>query len=107
MMLAKVCSDKNKPNGQYRIPPERQVVMDFMKDLPVRKVHLIPLFLTVRCIANISQYKMATIFIVDSYVSCNSLKGIVYLASNEWCIKYSGNTLHIQQVVVVIVNQGI
>ncbi|XP_068077613.2 DNA polymerase kappa [Danio rerio] len=38
MMLAKVCSDKNKPNGQYRIPPERQVVMDFMKDLPVRKV---------------------------------------------------------------------
>ncbi|KTG38615.1 hypothetical protein cypCar_00019428 [Cyprinus carpio] len=38
MMLAKVCSDKNKPNGQYRIPPERQVVMEFMKDLPVRKV---------------------------------------------------------------------
>uniref|UniRef100_A0A673NRH0 DNA polymerase kappa n=1 Tax=Sinocyclocheilus rhinocerous TaxID=307959 RepID=A0A673NRH0_9TELE len=38
MMLAKVCSDKNKPNGEYRIPPERQVVMEFMKDLPVRKV---------------------------------------------------------------------
>ncbi|XP_050965057.1 DNA polymerase kappa isoform X2 [Labeo rohita] len=38
MMLAKVCSDKNKPNGQYRIPPERQVVMEFMKELPVRKV---------------------------------------------------------------------
>lgn len=38
MMLAKVCSDKNKPNGQYRIPPEREVVMDFIKDLPVRKV---------------------------------------------------------------------
>ncbi|XP_073696505.1 DNA polymerase kappa [Garra rufa] len=38
MMLAKVCSDKNKPNGQYRIPHERQVVMDFIKDLPVRKV---------------------------------------------------------------------
>lgn len=38
MMLAKVCSDKNKPNGQYRIPPERQVVMEFIKDLPVRKV---------------------------------------------------------------------
>lgn len=39
-MLAKVCSDKNKPNGQYRISPERQVVMEFMKDLPVRKVRL-------------------------------------------------------------------
>ncbi|XP_067294356.1 DNA polymerase kappa isoform X2 [Pseudorasbora parva] len=38
MMLAKVCSDKNKPNGQYRIPPDRQVVMEFIKDLPVRKV---------------------------------------------------------------------
>jgi len=41
-MLAKVCSDKNKPNGQYRIPPEKQVVMEFMKDLPVRKVRLTP-----------------------------------------------------------------
>ncbi|XP_066512870.1 DNA polymerase kappa-like isoform X2 [Hoplias malabaricus] len=38
MMLAKVCSDKNKPNGQYRIPPERQAVMDFILKLPVRKV---------------------------------------------------------------------
>uniref|UniRef100_A0A672KT48 DNA-directed DNA polymerase n=1 Tax=Sinocyclocheilus grahami TaxID=75366 RepID=A0A672KT48_SINGR len=31
MMLAKVCSDKNKPNGQYRIPPERQAVMEFIR----------------------------------------------------------------------------
>ncbi|KAG7318347.1 hypothetical protein KOW79_018102 [Hemibagrus wyckioides] len=38
MMLAKVCSDKNKPNGQYRILPERKVVMDFVQELPVRKV---------------------------------------------------------------------
>ncbi|XP_036619209.1 DNA polymerase kappa [Trichosurus vulpecula] len=37
-MLAKVCSDKNKPNGQYQIPPDRQAVMDFIKDLPIRKV---------------------------------------------------------------------
>uniref|UniRef100_A0A8D2AAI7 DNA polymerase kappa n=1 Tax=Sus scrofa TaxID=9823 RepID=A0A8D2AAI7_PIG len=36
-MLAKVCSDKNKPNGQYQILPNRQVVMDFIKDLPIRK----------------------------------------------------------------------
>lgn len=40
MMLAKVCSDKNKPNGQYRIPAERQTVMDFIQDLPIRKVGL-------------------------------------------------------------------
>ncbi|XP_020854093.1 DNA polymerase kappa isoform X3 [Phascolarctos cinereus] len=37
-MLAKVCSDKNKPNGQYQIPPNREAVMDFIKDLPIRKV---------------------------------------------------------------------
>ncbi|XP_036382733.1 DNA polymerase kappa [Megalops cyprinoides] len=37
-MLAKVCSDKNKPNGQYRIPAERQTVLDFIQDLPIRKV---------------------------------------------------------------------
>ncbi|CAL9708260.1 unnamed protein product [Knipowitschia caucasica] len=38
MMLAKVCSDKNKPNGQYRLPPTRDAVMDFIQKLPVRKV---------------------------------------------------------------------
>ncbi|KAF5906675.1 DNA polymerase kappa, partial [Clarias magur] len=38
MMLAKVCSDKNKPNGQYRILSDRQAVMDFIQELPVRKV---------------------------------------------------------------------
>ncbi|XP_032704174.1 DNA polymerase kappa isoform X2 [Lontra canadensis] len=37
-MLAKVCSDKNKPNGQYQILPSRQAVVDFIKDLPIRKV---------------------------------------------------------------------
>ncbi|NWU12979.1 POLK polymerase, partial [Cephalopterus ornatus] len=37
-MLAKMCSDHNKPNGQYRITPERQAVLDFLKDLPIRKV---------------------------------------------------------------------
>ncbi|XP_070689900.1 DNA polymerase kappa [Pempheris klunzingeri] len=38
MMLAKVCSDKNKPNGQYRLPSSREAVMDFIQNLPVRKV---------------------------------------------------------------------
>lgn len=37
-MLAKVCSDKNKPNGQYQILPNRQAVMEFIKDLHIRKV---------------------------------------------------------------------
>uniref|UniRef100_A0A672HNJ1 DNA polymerase kappa n=1 Tax=Salarias fasciatus TaxID=181472 RepID=A0A672HNJ1_SALFA len=38
MMLAKVCSDKNKPNGQYRLPSTREAVTDFIQTLPVRKV---------------------------------------------------------------------
>ncbi|KAF8513145.1 IMS-domain-containing protein [Hysterangium stoloniferum] len=37
-MLAKICSDKNKPNGQYHLPFERGAILDFMHDLPIRKV---------------------------------------------------------------------
>ncbi|XP_045156541.2 DNA polymerase kappa-like [Mercenaria mercenaria] len=38
MMLAKVCSDKNKPNGQFKIQANREDVMCFIKDLPTRKI---------------------------------------------------------------------
>jgi DNA polymerase kappa len=37
--LAKICSNKNKPNGQYRLPSERTAIMAFMRDLPTRKVN--------------------------------------------------------------------
>lgn len=37
-LLAKICSDQNKPNGQYMLPFTVDAVQDFMKDLPVRKV---------------------------------------------------------------------
>ncbi|WVW84095.1 hypothetical protein I302_106124 [Kwoniella bestiolae CBS 10118] len=37
-MLAKICSDKNKPNGQYEMEFERTVITKFMRDLPVRKI---------------------------------------------------------------------
>ncbi|XP_067377945.1 DNA polymerase kappa isoform X2 [Channa argus] len=40
LMLAKVCSDKKKPNGQYRLPSTREAVMDFIQNLPVRKTFL-------------------------------------------------------------------
>lgn len=36
--IAKVAADKNKPNGQYCVPNERKAVMDFTRDLPIRKV---------------------------------------------------------------------
>ena len=37
-MLAKVCSDLNKPNGQFVLANNRQDVMDFIGSLPIRKV---------------------------------------------------------------------
>lgn len=37
--LAKICSNRNKPNGQYRIPPDRASILAFMRDLPTRKVN--------------------------------------------------------------------
>jgi len=37
--LAKIASNKNKPNGQFRIPADRATIMDFMRVLPVRKVN--------------------------------------------------------------------
>ncbi|KAK0549852.1 hypothetical protein OC845_002920 [Tilletia horrida] len=36
--LAKICSDKNKPNGQYELSHEREAIMQFMANLPVRKI---------------------------------------------------------------------
>lgn len=37
--IAKICSNKNKPNGQFRIPNDRAAVMAFIDALPVRKVN--------------------------------------------------------------------
>ncbi|PLB51618.1 IMS-domain-containing protein [Aspergillus steynii IBT 23096] len=37
--IAKICSNRNKPNGQFRVPNDRATVMEFMKELPVRKVN--------------------------------------------------------------------
>ncbi|CAG8938486.1 unnamed protein product [Penicillium salamii] len=37
--IAKICSNINKPNGQFRVPNERTAIMDFMRELPVRKVN--------------------------------------------------------------------
>jgi DNA polymerase kappa len=37
--LAKIGSNKNKPNGQFRLPGDRVSIMAFMRELPVRKVN--------------------------------------------------------------------
>jgi DNA polymerase kappa len=37
-MLAKICADKNKPDGQFSLPPDRNCIVEFMRNLPCRKV---------------------------------------------------------------------
>ncbi|KAH6609000.1 hypothetical protein Trco_002346 [Trichoderma cornu-damae] len=37
--LAKICSNMNKPNGQYVLPKDRGAIMAFTRDLPTRKVN--------------------------------------------------------------------
>jgi nucleotidyltransferase/DNA polymerase involved in DNA repair len=37
-MLAKICADKNKPDGQYELAPERTSILEFLAELPTRKV---------------------------------------------------------------------
>ena len=38
IMLAKVASDMNKPNGQFTVPATRDGVLQFVQKLPIRKV---------------------------------------------------------------------
>ncbi|TKA75044.1 hypothetical protein B0A55_06001 [Friedmanniomyces simplex] len=37
--LAKICSNKHKPNGQFLLPSDRVSILAFMRDLPTRKVN--------------------------------------------------------------------
>jgi DNA polymerase kappa len=37
--LAKICSNMNKPDGQFRLANDRNVILAFMRDLPTRKVN--------------------------------------------------------------------
>lgn len=37
-MLAKIASDRNKPNGQFLVEPEREGILKYVRELPIRKV---------------------------------------------------------------------
>ncbi|XP_050209752.1 DNA polymerase kappa isoform X4 [Mercurialis annua] len=37
-LLAKVCSDINKPNGQFVLPNDRTAIVTFISSLPIRKI---------------------------------------------------------------------
>ncbi|KAL5358654.1 hypothetical protein BJX96DRAFT_45892 [Aspergillus floccosus] len=37
--IAKIASNRNKPNGQFCVPNDRDAIMEFMRELPVRKVN--------------------------------------------------------------------
>ncbi|XP_013383132.1 DNA polymerase kappa [Lingula anatina] len=77
-MLAKVCSDKNKPNGQYMIPATREAVMDFVKDMPIRKV----------CgIGKVSE-KMLSALGVTTCADVYEKRGILYHLYSQVSFKY-------------------
>ena len=37
--IAKICSNRNKPNGQFTVANDRATILAFMRDLPTRKVN--------------------------------------------------------------------
>ncbi|RIA84768.1 hypothetical protein C1645_783497 [Glomus cerebriforme] len=37
-LLAKVCADVKKPNGQFRLANDKNIIIEFLRDLPVRKI---------------------------------------------------------------------
>jgi DNA polymerase kappa len=37
-MIAKICTDMNKPDGQTYLVPDREEILKFMAVLPVRKI---------------------------------------------------------------------
>ncbi|CAG7854755.1 DNA polymerase IV {ECO:0000255/HAMAP-Rule:MF_01113} Short=Pol IV {ECO:0000255/HAMAP-Rule:MF_01113}; {ECO:0000255/HAMAP-Rule:MF_01113} [Serendipita indica DSM 11827] len=37
-MLAKICSERNKPNGLFKLEFDAQAIRDFMKGLPIRRI---------------------------------------------------------------------
>lgn len=37
--IAKIASNRNKPNGQFRVANDRSTILAFMRDLPTRKVN--------------------------------------------------------------------
>ncbi len=49
-MLAKIASDMNKPNGQFMVKSTREEILEFLKELPIRKV----LILSLEVIINIA-----------------------------------------------------
>lgn len=51
--FTQVCSDINKPNGQFVLPNERVAVVTFISSLPIRKV---PLYLFVIILLKVETY---------------------------------------------------
>ena len=39
-MVAKICSDWNKPNGQFKVECNKEKIIQFVRQLPTRKVSI-------------------------------------------------------------------
>ena len=81
MMLSKICSDINKPNGQFYLKPDYAIISTFIKNLPIRKVF---------GIGNVSEQLLKSIGVL----TCNDLyekRNILYLLFSE------GTFIHFMQ----------
>lgn len=76
--LAKVCSDLNKPNGQYYLPPDVDTIKNFVHTLSIRKIS---------GIGNVMEQQLKALDIR----TCGDLRhkyGLLRLLFSESCISY-------------------
>jgi DNA polymerase kappa len=87
-MLAKICSDMNKPNGQFELEFDRAVITRFMRDLPVRKI---PGFgrVTERCLEGLGVEKCGQVYegragllVMDHWFGYRNLWSVCQMATS-------------------------
>ncbi len=75
MRLAKLCSDINKPNGQFRLENDLEIILDFVGSMQIRKINGIgpstDLLLSFYGIQNVKQIyeKRAMLYLLESQKS--------------------------------------
>lgn len=72
-LLAKICSDINKPNGQFELKRNREEIMEFMRKLHVRKINGI----------GQQTYGLLKAFDINTCEDIYKNRGILWLAFSE------------------------
>jgi hypothetical protein len=87
--LAKVCSDINKPDGQYVLPASRDAVLAFISSLPIRKVRDQDMVLQgrwpVSCLLQVVRLDSCwpNVLLLSSLTSIHMLRSAAFLAGHH------------------------